>query len=310
MVSAERPRQAPAGAADAALLVDGRCELAECPLWCEREQVLWWTDIESSRLWQLRFSDQRLRHWRLPQRCGSFALCQSGRLLLGLAKGLYLADVGGHADQPVLTPLAPVEADRPALRVNDGRADRDGNFVFGTLNQDPRRQPSGSFYQYSQGHGLRRLALGGVAIPNSLAFSPDGQWLYFCDSLQGRIMRCRYDARSAAVGPAQGLARVSAPASPDGAAVDRDGGLWSAQWGAGRVVRYDGHGRIDHVVAVPASHVSCATFAGPGLDRLCIATARVELAPERRRCEPHAGGIFSAQVAGIAGLPEARFEDR
>ncbi|MFT4255789.1 MAG: SMP-30/gluconolactonase/LRE family protein [Pseudoxanthomonas sp.] len=290
----------------ALLLVDSRCELGECPLWCEREQALWWIDIESSRLWRFRSGDGSVRQWRLPDRAGSFALCESGRLLLGLAKGLYMAELAG--DEIGVTPLVEVDADQPTLRINDGRTDRAGNFVFGTLNEDPQRARIGSFYQYSNRHGLRRLDLGGVAIPNSLCFSPDGQRLYYCDSLDRRILRCRYDAEQATVGSPEVFAELGPNASPDGAVVDRDGKLWSAQWGASRVVGYDHNGKVEHVVGVPVSHVTCPVFAGKDYGEMFIASARVELSPEVLQAEICAGGIFKAQVPA-KGLPESRFDD-
>ena len=86
----------------------------------------------------------------------------------------------------------------PHTRINDGRTDRAGNLVFGTLNEDPGRQKIGSFYQFSARYGLRRLALPSVAIPNSICFSPDGRTMYLCDSVDRRIMQCTYEADAAA----------------------------------------------------------------------------------------------------------------
>lgn len=296
----------------ATLAVDSHCRLGECMLWCEREQALWWTDIHAARLWRYRPQSGQARHWRLPDRLGSFALCESGRLLLGLAKGLYFADPSQaeHAEDLPVQALVPVDADQPTLRINDGRADRNGRFVFGTLNEDPRRLPIGRFHQYSLSHGLRVLDLPGVAIPNSLCFDLDGRGLYYCDSRSGRIMRAAYDSETARVGEPRVFARVDAPASPDGAAVDRDGQVWSAHWGAGRVVRYARDGHIDRSVQVPTSNVSCLSFAGPALDRIYISTARDELDDAELDLQPEAGGVFVASVPGVRGLAEARFDDR
>jgi L-arabinonolactonase len=296
----------------ARLAVDSRCELGEGVLWCERRQQLWWTDIESSRLWRHRPERAETRSWRLPDRLGSLALCESGRLLLGFAAALHVADADAADADDVLptTPLATVPRERASLRVNDGRADRCGNFVFGTLNEDARREPIGRFYQYSARAGLRPLDLAGVAIPNSLCFDLDGRGMYYCDSLQPRILRCDYDAATATVGHARVFAELDAAVSPDGAAIDARGRLWSAQWGAGRVVCHGADGVVVHQVPVPARHVSCLTFAGARLDDLYITTARAGLDADRLRAEPEAGGLYRAHVAGAVGLPEARFDDR
>jgi len=296
----------------ARLAVDSRCTLGEGVLWDERERAVLWTDIHACRLWRFKPETGETRHWRLPDRLGSFALCESGRLLLALAKGMYIADLRGaeSADSLDALLLTPIEPDRPTLRCNDGRADRAGNFVFGTLNEDAERAPLGRFYQFSAKRGLRELDLGGVAIPNSLCFDLDGRGLYYCDTLQGRIMHCGYDADAAEVGKPSTFAIVEAPASPDGAAIDRSGRLWSAQWGAGRVVCYGPDGRIQRHVDVPTRNPTCLAFAGPALDAMYITTAREDLDADQLAREPQAGGLYRVDLGVAMGLPESRFDDR
>ena len=78
---------------DARLLVDCRCTLGEGIVWSQHLRSLLWTDIEQSTLVDARSSRRRSRQWSLPDRLGSFAMCESGRLLLGLAKSLAFADL-------------------------------------------------------------------------------------------------------------------------------------------------------------------------------------------------------------------------
>lgn len=301
-----------AGVASASLRIDSRCELGEGILWCDRQQVAWWTDISASRLWRHRPEEGQTRSWQLPDRAGSLALCESGRLLLGLAGGLHVLDVDDLDEAEAPQPEKWIDVPRAAstVRVNDGRADRSGNFVFGTMNQDPQAQRLGRFYQYSQRHGLRRLALEPVAIANSVCFNLDGDRLYYCDSLQQRIMSCTYDAQTASVGEPEVFARTDAPAVPDGAAIDRDGRLWSAQWGAGRVVCHGETGRIEAIIDVSTDQPTCLAFAGPLLDQILITTAREGLDEARLSRQPGAGGVHLAHIAGVVGLPENRFDDR
>ena len=299
-----------AGDWQAQLAVDCRCELGEGILWDERDQALLWTDIHAARLWRHHPQTGVTRSWRLPDRLGSMALCESGCLLLGLAKGLALADLRGAQDSDTLHVQALAVVDEhPSLRINDGRTDRSGHFVFGTLDEAVPKRPIGRFYQYSAQHGLRALDLGGVAIPNSLAFAPDGRTLFFCDTLRGDIMACDYDAAGATVGAARTFARVASPGGPDGAAIDSDGRLWSAQWGAGCVVAYGRDGTIEHRVALPVSQPSCPAFGGSELNTLYVSTAHEGLSADDRAREAHAGGVFSVCIDGVRGMPEARVAD-
>jgi L-arabinonolactonase len=100
-----------------------------------------------------------------------------------------------------------------------------------------------------------------------------------------------------------------AQGEPDGSAVDREGGLWNAEWGSGRVVRYTPEGKQDLVIAVPASQPTRVAFGGPRLNTLYITSARDGLDARTLAHQPHAGGLFAVEVP-YAGMPEPRFAGR
>nr|WP_255699393.1 SMP-30/gluconolactonase/LRE family protein [Luteimonas sp. Y-2-2-4F] len=283
--------------------------MGEGVAWCERRQALLWVDILGRALWAHRPSDGLTRRWPLPERLGCLAPCDDDRLLVALEKRLALVriDLDGDA-APGIEALAPVQPDLLHVRSNDGRCDRSGHFVFGTRHEGaPSTPPDGAFFQFSMRHGLRRLPLPAAAIPNSIAFSPDGTRLYFCDSVRPAILVADYDALAARVEGVRVFAELPAGAEPDGATVDRDGALWSAHWGAGRVVRYAPDGRIDRIVRVAAPQVSCCAIGGAGLDTLYATSARVDLGAAALRAAPGSGGVFAFALGRPLGLPEARF---
>jgi len=293
----------------AALLVASDCELGEGIVWRDRRQALLWTDIQRAALWGFHPESGAVHRWRLPDRLGSLALCESGRLLLAFSKQLCIADLDWAQDEPMISSLCAFETQHAGLRSNDGRADRRGNFVFGTLNEGADREPAGSFYQFSMRHGLRRLDLGGVTIPNSICFSPDGRVLYYCDSMLGQIMCCDYDPDSASVGDVRVFARVAGPGGPDGSAIDASGRLWNAEWGAARVVHYSAQDEVDLAIQVPALQASCLCFGGPDFDRIFISSARENLAQTELETWPLSGSVFCVDGVGARGLPESRFND-
>ena len=294
--------------AQATLFVDCRCTLGEGILWDEKRRALLWTDIQLSTLWMHGAADNATRTWILPDRLGSLAICESGRLLLGLAKGLFLADLDTVAGAVLgLEPVVSVEPGVPRTRINDGRTDRAGNFVFGTFNE-AQDGPSGSFYQYSSRHGLRRLDLGGVVIPNSICFSLDGRTMYFCDSPVARIRQCDYDASSAGVANVREFARLGAGEGlPDGSVIDTDGCLWNAAWGAGLVRRYAPDGRRLAEISVSAKNPTCVVFGGDALDDLYVTSSRQEMSDDELARTPEAGGVYRARV-GARGVRDAAFK--
>jgi len=266
----------------------------------------WWTDIEGARLhaWT---PGEAAQSWAMPDRLGCFVPTRSGRWLLGLAKRLALATLGEELEQ--LQALAPVDAAEPRTRVNDGRTDRRGYFVFGTMNEHAaERRPIGSFYQYSLRHGLRRLPLPAAAIANSICFSPDGATMYFSDTMTRTIQQCDYDAESAQVANLRLFASVD-DGWPDGAVVDCEGGVWSAHWGAGRVRHYDAAGRIVADFLADAAHTSCPALGGADGNMLMVTTARSELSREALVRQPLSGSLFGTSLPQALALPDALFDD-
>jgi len=287
------------------MILDGRNTLGEGVLWCERSARVLWTDIAQSVLFACAADGSALQFWKLPERLCSFALTERrDRLLLALATRLAFFDL----ESGVLTPICAVEAELPSTRLNDGRCDRQGRFVFGSFNQDEDpKLPVGGFYRLNHDLSLEPLPLGGVAIANSICFSPDGATMYYADSAKGEIRCCDYDPASGAVSGDRLFVAVGvAPGDPDGAAIDAEGCLWSARWGASQVARFTPDGRLDRVLELAAPQPSCPAFGGPGLDQLFVTSARVGLSAQQLAQASLSGALFS-QVLAVRGLPEVRF---
>jgi L-arabinonolactonase len=284
------------------LLVDARATLGECVLWCEVAQALYWTDIEGACISRWSAADGRVSEWALPERVGSFALCsRPSLLLLGLASGIALFDLERGT---LASPIVAVEPDIASTRINDGRCDAQGRFVFGMYNA--AEAPIGHFYRVGPALTVERLPLPAVAVANSIAFSPDGTRLYFADSPTRKI-HCADYAANGCIGTPRLFTQLGAGEGyPDGSAMDADGGLWNAQWDGGCIVRYNSTGRETARMALPASRPTCVAFGGAALEHLFVSTARIGLSAEALRGQPGAGGVFSL-LPGQRGLPEHRF---
>ncbi|WP_175694193.1 SMP-30/gluconolactonase/LRE family protein [Burkholderia ambifaria] len=287
-------------AASATRLADTRNTLGEGATWCDKTHALYWVDIEGAQLWRCRADGSDLTQWPMPERLACFALTHDPDVLLvGLATQLAFFDLRSGA----FTRIVDVEPELPT-RLNDGRCDPSGAFVFGMKDEggDPPRAVGG-FYRLNADLTLERLALPPAAIANSIAFSPDGSKMYFCDSLVREILVCDYSR--AGVAGVRPFARLTdADGDPDGSTMDRDGGLWNAQWGGRRVVRYAADGVETERIAVPTAQPSCVTLDGEG--RLYVTSARVGLSDDALASDADAGGVFVAQTRH-AGLPTARF---
>ena len=291
-----------------------RATLGEGLQWHGATASWWWTDIEGAAIHAWNPATDEAASYKLPDRVGSFVHCRSGRILAGMAKWLGMVSLPyDAARQPQVQTLVAVDAAEPRTRINDGRTDRRGYYVFGTMNEAAEKRPIGSFYQYSLRHGLRRLALPAVAIANSICFSLDGRTMYFADTMSRRIMQCDYDAETARAANPRLFAEVTTRhAWPDGSIVDAEGCLWNAQWGAAQVVRYAPDGAVLQVLRVPVKNPTCPAFGGALFERLMVATARQEMSAEELERMPDAGSLFTLPVgAGMdfKGVADALFDD-
>jgi L-arabinonolactonase len=290
---------------NADLLIDARCELGEGSVWDAGRARLWWTDIDGRAVWRFDPVTTETERFTPPDRVGFLVMCASGQILLGCARALYLAIV---TDGELLaTKLVDVEPDLATTRINDGRADRHGNVVFGTLDEQHPRKAIASFYQYSSAHGLRRLDLPRCRVSNSICFSPDGGTMYFTDTPTG-VIRCGdYDADAAAVANVRDFVTLAPKdGHPDGSIVDAEGCLWNAAWGGAAVRRFTPDGRLDRVVDVPAKNPTCPAFGGDDLGTLYVTSSRQQHTAEELRASPQAGGVFAVR-AGILGIAETPF---
>lgn len=277
------------------------CTLGESLLWDELSSCYWWVDVPAGVLYRAVGGADAPARWQFGEALGHVALTtRPGVVVLGLASGLELFD----ARCGTRTRLAAVSHATRGMRLNDGRCDRHGHLVFGTMSEGGRGE-RGAFWWFGAAAGLRRLALPAPAIPNSICFSPDGRLLYFTDSLDKVIRVCDYDAENAGVANVRVFADPGKVAwEPDGSCVDAEGGVWNAQWGAGRIVRYAADGRVDRVLASPAWQTTCPCLGGTRFDTLLATSARGGV--EESRMSAADGQILSWANLGVAGMPEGR----
>jgi sugar lactone lactonase YvrE len=148
---------------------------------------------------------------------------------------------------------------------------------------------------------------GDVIVTNGIAFSPDSRTLYFTDTRRYRTWAFDFDLNDGVVRNRRLFADYSASQErPDGACVDTTGGLWTAFFSHGRLVRYRPDGQIDTVIPLPVTNPTCVCFGGSDLKTLFVTTARKFLDQQQLSVEPRAGHVLA--VHGVAqGLPEQRF---
>jgi L-arabinonolactonase len=286
-------------AGDVEIAVRGRNLLGEAIIWSPDHAEVQWTDIHGKVFWSFDPERRTARSIVLPERLTCFAPLGGSRILAGFASGLAYFNLASGERETIAT----VEDDQPTTRLNDGKLDRQGRLVFGTMDESEPAKPIGRVWSFNGGRP--RALFDGVRISNSIAFSPDGRVMYFADTPQRVIWRYDYDIEDGVVGNRRVFSEVAKDHGfPDGSAVDGEGCLWNAEWGGGRVTRYTPKGSIDRTISFPCSQITCCTFGGANLSTLFVTSARGGLDENRLALEPDAGAMFAVDV-GVAGLADA-----
>jgi sugar lactone lactonase YvrE len=278
------------------------CELGEGPLWHDERGELFWCSILAGELNACDAVGNNRRCWSFGEAVSAAAIVDHDTLLIATASGLTRFDIDSGAREPV---CAFPETGTP-LRSNDGRAGPAGAFWISTMGRNAE-PAAGSLHRFADGALTAKRR--GMTIPNATCFSPDGEWAYFSDLPTQTIMRWRLDPDSGDSIGAPELFIDLGPENrmPDGAVVDGEGCIWNAQWGAGRVVRYDPNGRFIEEVTVPAAQVTCPAFGGSDMKTLFVTSAWQGMDAEARRADLLAGAVFAVEVS-VAGRPEYRVD--
>lgn len=274
------------------------CFLGEGPLWHPERQQFFWFDVLNHKLYSRESSDGdysgRPLEWHFDEIVSAAGWIDREHLLIASETALLRFSIDSGSTEKLMA----LESNRPETRSNDGRADPLGGFWIGTMGKCAEPN-AGAIYRYY--HGELRRIFDRMTIPNSICFSPDGNYLYFTDGPKQIIFRQALDANGWPQGEPGTFVDLRADDRlPDGSVVDSDGALWNAQWGSGRVARYRPDGSFDHAVPVPGVHSSCPAFGGADMRSLLVTTAleHIELP------SIHDGLTYCISKLPIKGIPE------
>lgn len=278
------------------LLDAGVAGLGESPLWDHRKARLWWVDSTAGRLCSSDAEGRDQADWTFDQAIGSIGLAEGG-LIVALADGFYRFAADDGRLEAIANP-----AMAPETRLNDGKADRAGRFLAASMRTGDATDAAALFRLDAD--GTTACLESGIGIGNAICFSPDGDILYFADSLDGMLRRYAYDQDSGAIGPRQDLVDCRAHGSgADGATVDAEGRIWVALVLAQAVACYAPDGTLLRSIPVPLPYPSCPAFGGPDLEILYLTS----IANSGHRIiadHPDAGRITTIRGLDVPGIAE------
>lgn len=279
-------------------LGEARCGLGEGPVWDSREQALYWVDSLAPAVYRYDYAKRQTETWRLPgDSVGSLAPCERGGLIVAMDRGLYRFDLPDERIEAIALPLD----GRDGLRFNDGKVDPHGAFVTGAMTIDLRSREDCPMFRLRPDLQVERL-LDGFACFNGPCFDKSGERIYVSGRVDGAIEVFEYAGDGV---PANGRVLIDG-INPDGATVDAEGYLWSAQWDDACLLRIAPDGAIDRRLELPGQVVTSLSFGGPQFDRIFVTTLGAPAYGARPR-HPDAGRTLEVTDSGFRGREEPRF---
>lgn len=285
-----------------AVLVPAGDRCGEGALWSEREQAVYWTDINRYLLHRYRLADRATHTWMFDEPVVALSLTTDpDRMIVALGSGLLLWSSSTDSRSRLGFDLPTY----PAERLNDGRTDPAGRFWVGSMRNNVGSQgeplPAGGAdgKLFRIGAGIETSVFrDGIGVSNTLVWSPDRSIFYFADTRANVIWAHDYDLERGIGAPRVFFAGFDR-GSPDGSTIDSEGFVWNCRFGGGCIVRIAPDGSIDRIIDMPVTNPTTAVFGGPDLKTLYITSASVFTPPTERL----AGALF-ALPTNVAGLPE------
>ena len=192
--------------------------------------------------------------------------------------------------------------DKRGFGFNDVIADPLGRVFWGSIPSDLFSKERICGLYCIDTDGSTRLVADDIGVSNGLGFSPDGQHLYFTDTMMSRIYVFNYDQKSGNLTNRRQFVEFNKEdGDPDGMTVDSEGHVWTALWGSSAVIRFTPQGVEERRITLPAKKVSSVSFGGEDYKDMYVTSAIV--GPGGEDDSESAGALFRVETS-IQGVPE------
>jgi sugar lactone lactonase YvrE len=272
-------------------------------VWDAIEETVYWTDINRFLIHRLDTQSGNVRSWFFDEPVVALSLTtEPERMLVALGSKLiwWWPEINKRTDHGFFLPGS------PRVRLNDGRADKQGNFWVGSMRNNVLPDGEGTDAGGTDGvmykiapDGTATKHLEGLGISNTICWSPDGKLFYTADTLANKIYV--YEVSGKGIENEKILLSDDPRGLPDGSAMDSEGNLWNCRFFGKSILRISPAGAVFENVEMPVKNITTAAFGGSDLKTLYVTSASALRDPGDRL----AGSLWAIQT-NVAGLPENR----
>ncbi|GFG33757.1 hypothetical protein Cfor_05109 [Coptotermes formosanus] len=290
--------------------------LGEGPHWDHNAQVLYYVDILGYTVHKYVPATNKHTTVKIGDQV-SFVIPLEGskdKFVISVGRNIAIMTWDGESSTPAeVKYVCSVDNEKEVQNntLNDGKADPTGRLWSGTMGPKPDvpkifLPEVGSFFSFSKDWKPTKH-LTKITVSNGLAWSEDLKSMYYIDSTTKKVDAFDFDAENAKLSnrrTAFDFELNGAEGFPDGMAIDSEGKLWVAAFGASQVLQVDPEsGKLLRRIEIPALQVTSVAFGGPQLDELYVTTANMSLSEEELKKYPGSGATFHVTGVGVKGHP-------
>ena len=260
--------------------------LGQRPLWDWRHDKFYWIDIYENMLIETDYILENEKKTLMPKGITNILLKDTKNFLIISNDSVFDYDLNNN--KKLL--IKKIYISNKQNRINDGIIDLKGHLWLATMNQ-LQICSTGEVLHYSK--ELKKFYSDkSYIVSNGPIFDYERNKGYVTDSIKRVIYYFSTNEENGIQNKKIFLSFSFTDGNPDGMTIDKNGNLWVAMWGAGKVCCFNKDAQLKLILQLPVSKVTSCTFGGSNLSTLYITTASIGLDEIEHERQPHAGKIF------------------
>jgi len=265
------------------LVFHSSSELLEGPVFDKENNYLYFVSILDCLVYCYNPKTKEILSIKLDSPVSCVFLLERKIILVASKNGFFEIDFNTLQKQFVFQ----IDIDN-AVRYNDGIKDAVGRFIIGTMGFPEIKEKIGKVFSYYKGE--YKTIINNTTISNGLAFSLDGNFLYFIDTPTKKVARYSYDLTTGEVKFKSNVIEFKGAGSPDGMCIDKNGMLWIAEWGGGCISKWNPlNGERIEEIKLPCANVTSCCF--DNNSNLYVTTAK-----DGSKDDVYGGGLFYVEL--------------
>lgn len=261
--------------------------LLESPRWLAGKNLLLCVSIEQECIYSIDITKGHVRTYTTDGQVGCVVCENENQILSAEYKGIYRI----FLDSGIREYVTQCNLNEK-LRYNDGILDPEGRFLVGTTGYNCLAEKQNALYSWD-GEKATKI-IDNTTISNGIAFSPDGNYMYFVDSPTNQVCGYYYERNTGEVIYDRIVVEIKEAGMPDGICMDIDGNLWVAHWEGGLVSKWNPeNGEKIKDIRMPCQNVTACCIGGENKEFMFVTTGKNTGKTQR---ESLAGGLFRIRL--------------